>query len=147
MSLRNYLIERARSGDAIAVDLLCRMVPQELPAAALHAARDDAIRAIAASLAVVLPDASRNRLARLLAASGAALDTGAGTAARVLPMLTGAERAEIEAAIRSVWQWLPQRRDGTRWPKWRHIFDQIADFPVERANTPAPHCRHERCRA
>ena len=142
--LRDRLIQRARGGDAAAVDLLCRCVPRVLPASIWRGARDEAIRELVTILAVALPTASTHRLARLLADAGAALDAGHRTAATVLPMLTVAELTQVEGMILSVLEWLPPGRDGTRWPKWRSMFAQIA---VDRANGSAGSCRHGRDRA
>jgi len=73
----------------------------------------------------------------MIASASAALDRGHRTAARELPMLTGAELAVVEVEIMAILAWLPTHHDGTRWPRTRQLFAILCHLKLQWCRTDA----------
>lgn len=111
--IRADLERRARAGDAQAIDILLDAVADGMPARTRRRWRDQAIVAIAAWLATLLPGLRPARAARMIVAAGAVVDAGTTPAARVFGPLTQTEVAELLSRMQPIVTALPRaRRDG-----------------------------------
>jgi hypothetical protein len=129
-SLRGEIILAAAAGDATAWSIIETLIPTELPPGVVRRARDHAIQGLATMLGAMMPGTSLTRLARWVAEAGAALDLGHSSSARALPFLTASELAGVDREISKILAWLTPRRDGSRWPGRRQIFDILHGLAV-----------------
>ena len=117
---REILAERARQGDAEAVEMIITLLPDPLPSTPLRRMRDEAIYLVNNWLCRYLPGSSRHWRACILANAGAILQTRTSLPdSGRFALLDSAELKQLANLIRPA---LPL----CRWPKWRKMAEILA---------------------
>jgi hypothetical protein len=128
-ALRDELVARARAFDAEALATLLDCVPPDLPVAVRRIERDRRIGILADGLFALLPRASVNSVALLLAEAGDQLERRRrALEGRRFDILTDAEREELARSVGGILAWAPARRDGGRWPCLRTLTAIVRPF-------------------
>lgn len=123
---RDELLRRWRdNGDEHALKILLAAMQPDLQPEALRAERDREIQELATWLESILPGATRNAIAELLARGGQAIAGGAPLRPTAFPKLNDDERAEFAARLDKILAWSPTTKRGFKWPQKRQLTEII----------------------
>lgn len=116
----------ARRGDPAAIEALCRLAPRDAPPAERKRARNERIRSLALFVETTVHGASAHQIARLLALAGSVIESGRSLDdVAAFEIMSPGERALLSIEVRAILAWLPMRRSGRRWLRWRQIASLI----------------------
>ena len=121
------LKQRAAAGDERAVEILLRLVPNEIPASLLRRERDSEIRRVAAELRSARPGMTHRGAALALAQAGRACETGSRPAGAAFDHMLRADLDRLLAEIGDILAWAPATKHGARWPCLRSIISIIRE--------------------
>jgi hypothetical protein len=110
------LLAAAVQGDAAAIELLRRLLPQNLPPAERRVLRNSRIRLLAAYVSTAFPGHSNHAVANFLASAGQRIESGRSLAG---PPFTALDEnlPPFVVVAKNLLEWLPvNRRTGCRWP-------------------------------